>query len=166
MLLGVMRLIASSPALLGALLLASAASAAALPGALADGGTVTPGKNVLVRPKQIVYTGDGTGFLAGPGTGGRHPKAGKLKWSSWAASAAQGSGDDWINNCEPFCAAGRFTQHPVTITLFRPRTTLGLRVFTRMRVHYTHGSDPLTRRSTATFTLDRTGKQLFWNIPR
>jgi hypothetical protein len=35
-----------------------------------------------------------------------------------------------------------------------------------MRVHYTHGSDPLTRRSTATFTLDRTGKQLFWNIPR
>ena len=161
-----MRLGASLLALIGALVLATAAAAASLPGVLADGGTVAKGKNVLVRPKQIVYTGDGTGFFAGPGMAGRHPTPGKLKWSSWTNGGAQATGDDWINNCEPFCAAGKFSQHAVTLTLFRPRTMLGLRVFTRMRVHYTHGSDPLTHRSTATFTLTRTGKQLFWNIPR
>lgn len=161
-----MRFGASLLALIGALVLTSGAAAAALPGALADGGTVTQGKNVLVRPKQIVYTGDGSGFFAGPGTGGRHPKAGKLNWSSWTSGAARGTGDDWVNNCEPFCAAGRFSQHAVTLTLFRPRAMLGLGVFTRMRVHYTHGPNPFTHKSTETFKLVRTGKQLFWNIPR
>ena len=162
---GVIRFGASLVAVIGALLVASVAGAASLPSVLADGGTVTQGKNVLVRPKQIVYTGDGSGFLAGPGTAGRRPKPGKLKWSTWTTSAAQGTGDDWINDCEPFCAAGKFSQHAVTITLFRPRTLLGLRVFTRMRVHYTRGPNPFTHRSTATFTLARSGKQLFWNIP-
>jgi hypothetical protein len=165
MLRGVMRRGVSLLSVVVALGVASAADAASLPSVLADGGTVTQGKNILVRPKQIVYTGDGSGFLAGPGTAGRHPKPSKLTWSSWTASAAQGAGDDWINNCEPFCAAGKFSQHAVTITLFRPRTLLGLRVFTRMRVHYTHGPNPLTHKSTATFTLARSGKQLFWNIP-
>ena len=121
---------------------------------------------MLVRPKQIVYTGDGTGFFAGHGVAGRRPKPGKLTWSSWTSGGAQGHGDDWINDCEPFCAAGRFTQHAVTLTLFRPRTMLGLRVFTRMRVHYTRGPNPFTHKSTETFKLVRTGKQLFWNIPR
>lgn len=162
---GVIRFGASLLAVIGALVVASVAGAASLPSVLADGGTVTQGKNVLVRPKQIVYTGDGSGFLAGPGTAGRRPKPSKLKWSSWTTTAAQGTGDDWINNCEPFCAAGKFSQHAVTITLFRPRQLLGLRVFTRMRVHYTHGPNPLTHKSTATFTLARSGKQLFWNIP-
>ena len=153
-------------AVLAALTLAASASAAALPGAVLSGAPPKAGKNVKVRPKQIVYTGDGTGFLAGPGTAGRRPKPSNLKWSSWTTSAAQGTGDDWVNNCEPFCAAGKFSRHAVTITLFRPRTLLGLRVFTRMRVHYTHGPNPLTHKSTATFTLARSGKQLFWNIPR
>jgi hypothetical protein len=161
-----MRFGAPLLSLIGALVLASAATAAALPGALADGGTVTRGKNVLVRPKQIVYTGDGTGFFAGPGAAGRRPRPGKLVWSSWTSGGAQGHGDDWINDCEPFCAAGRFTQHAVTLTLFRPRAMLGLRVFTRMRVHYTHRPNPFTHKSTETFKLVRTGKQLFWNIPR
>ena len=161
-----MRLGASLLALIGALVLATAATAASLPGVLADGGTVTRGKNVLVRPKQIVYTGDGTGFFAGPGTAGRRPKPGKLKWTSWTSSTAQAAGDDWVNNCEPFCAAGKFAQHAVTITLSRPRTMLGLRMFTRMRVHYVHGTDPLTHSSNATFTLTRSGSTVFWNIPR
>jgi hypothetical protein len=144
--------------------LASSAGAAALPSAVADGGTVTQGKNVLVRPKQIVYTGDGSGFLAGPGKTGRHPKPGKLKWSSWTAGAALGSGDDWLNNCEPFCAAGRFSQHAVNIKLYRPRTMLRLLVFTRMTLHYTHGPNPFTHKSAETLKLTRAGRQLFWNI--
>jgi hypothetical protein len=165
MLAAVMRCGASVLGLLTALAVASTASGAALPGAVADGGTVTQGKNVLVRPKQIVYTGDGSGFLAGPGRAGRHPKPGRLKWSSWTAGAALGSGDDWINNCEPFCAAGSFSQHAANIKLYRPRTMLRLLVFTRMTVHYTHGANPLTHKSSATFKLVRAGSQLFWNIP-
>ena len=153
-----------SLALLAALVLASSASAAALPGAVADGGNPKQGKNVLVRPKQIVYTGDGSGFLAGPGKAGRHPKPGNLKWSSWTTGAAQGSGDDWLNNCEPFCAAGTFSQHAVSITLFRPRKMLGLLVFTRMRVRYTHGPNPFTHKSSESFKLTKAAGQLFWNI--
>jgi hypothetical protein len=165
MLAAVMRCGASVLGLVTALAVASTASGAALPGAVADGGTVTQGKNVLVRPKQIVYTGDGSGFLAGPGRTGRHPKPGRLKWSSWTARAALGSGDDWINNCEPFCAAGSFSQHAVNIKLYRPRTMLRLPVFTRMTLHYTRGSNPFTHKSSETFKLVRAGSQLFWNIP-
>jgi hypothetical protein len=162
-----MRLPAPLPAVLvvvGALVVASAAGAAALPGAVADGGTVKQGKNVLVRPKQIVYSGDGSGFLAGPGKAGRHPKPGTLKWSSWTAGAALGSGDDWLNNCQPFCAAGTFSQHAVNVKLYRPRTTLRLSVFTRMTLHYTHGPNPFTHKSSETFKLVKAASQLFWNI--
>jgi hypothetical protein len=151
--------------LLTALALASSASAATLPSVLADGGTVTQGKNVLVRPKQIVYTGDSSGFLAGPGKAGRRPKPGKLNWSSWTPGAALGSGDDWVNNCEPFCAAGTFSQHAVNIKLYRARTMLRLLVFTRMTLHYTHGPNPFTHKSSETFKLVRSGSLLFWKIP-
>ena len=156
-------------ALLATLVLAmsaavSTAGAAGLPGAVADGGTPKLGKNVLVRPKQILYTGDGSGFLAGPGKAGRRPKPGRLTWSSWTSGAAQGSGDDWINNCVPFCAAGTFSQHAVAVTLFRPRKMLGLLVFTRMRLHYTHGPNPFTHKSSESLKLIRAGSQLFWNI--
>jgi hypothetical protein len=147
-----------------ALAVASTAGAAALPSAVADGGTVKQGKNVLVRPKQIIYTGDGSGFLAGPGKAGRHPRPGSLQWSSWTHGAALGRGDDWLNDCQPFCAAGKFSQHAVNITLFRPRRMLGLLVFTRMRIHYTHGPDPFTHKSSESFNLTRAGRQLFWNI--
>ncbi len=151
--------------LVAAVVLAGTAGAAALPGAVADGGTVTQGKNVLVRPKQIVYTGDSSGFLAGPGQAGRRPKPGKLTWSSWTSSAALGSGDDWVNNCEPFCAAGKFSFRAVNIKLYRPRTMLGLLVFTRMTLHYTHGPNPSTHTSSETFKLALSGKLLFWKIP-
>jgi hypothetical protein len=160
-----MRSGASALALLTVLVVTSAAGAAALPGAVADGGAAKQGKNVLVRPKQIVYTGDGSGFLAGPGKAGRHPKPGKLTWSSWTSGAALGSGDDWINNCEPFCAAGSFSEHAVNIKLYRPREMLGLSVFTRMTLHYTHGPDPVTHKTSQTFKLGSApGRQLFWNF--
>jgi hypothetical protein len=152
-------------ALLAALVVASTAGAAGLPGALTDGGTVTKGQNVLVRPGQIVYTGDGSGFLAGPGKGGRRPKPTRLKWSSWTAGAAVGSGDNWLNNCEPFCAAGTFSQYATTIKLYRPRTMLGLSVFTRMTLHYTGRPNPFTHKPSQTFKLvSAPPRQLFWNV--
>ncbi|MFL5859864.1 MAG: hypothetical protein ACJ780_03670 [Solirubrobacteraceae bacterium] len=159
-----MRFVASSLALVAALALASAASAATLPGVVADGGTPQRGKTVLVRPAQIVYTGDGSGFLAGTGTSGRRPKFGRLKWTEWTGTAALGSGADWLNNCEPFCAAGSFSQHPVDIKLYRPRRMVGLEVFTRMTIHYTAKANPYTHNRVETFTLSRSGRLLFWNI--
>jgi hypothetical protein len=164
MLAAVTRCGASLLGLLTALAVASSANGAALPSVVANGGTVTQGKNVLVRPKQIVYTGDGSGFLAGPGRAGRHPKPSKLTWSSWTAGAALGSGDDWLNNCEPFCAAGKFSQNAVNIKLYRPRTMLRLLVFTRMTLHYTRGPNPFTHKSAETLKLVRADSQLFWNI--
>jgi len=159
-----MRWGASSVALLVSLVVAAAASAAALPGGVADGGNPKQGRNVLVRPKQIVYSGDASGFLAGPGRTGRRPKPGKLSWSMWSSSSAQGNGDDWLNNCLPDCADGSFSEHAVNITLFRPRRMLGLLVFTRMRVRYTHGPNPFTHKTVETFTLTKAASQLFWNI--
>jgi hypothetical protein len=161
---GVMRRGLGLVTVVVALAVCATAGAATLPGAVADGGTVKQGKNVLVRPKQIVYTGDGSGFLAGPGKAGRRPKPGKLKWSSWTGKAALGSGDDWINNCEPFCAAGTFSQHAVNVKLFRPRKMLGLLVFTRMTLHYTHGPNPFTHKSSESLKLTKAARQLFWNI--
>ncbi|MFL5865361.1 MAG: hypothetical protein ACJ780_32105 [Solirubrobacteraceae bacterium] len=159
-----MRLIASSLALVAALALAATARAAILPGAVADGGAPQRGKTVLVRPVQIIYTGDGSGFLAGTGASGRHPKFGKIKWSAWTGTAALGSGADWLNNCKPFCAAGSFSQHPVNIKLYRPRRMVGLEVFTRMTIHYTATANPYTHQHVETFTLTRSGRLLFWNV--
>jgi hypothetical protein len=160
-----MRCVGWISAVFASLAVAASASAATLPGAVLGGGTPKAGKNVKVRPNQIVYSGDGSGSLAGPGKAGRHPKPGKLKWSSWTGSAALGTGDDWLNNCEPFCAAGSFSEHPVNIKLYRPRTMLHVSVFTRMTIKYTHGPNPFTHRSSETFRLAAAAGQLFWNVP-
>src|ERR1700760_3723969 len=152
-------------AVLAALTMAASASAAALPGAVLSGATPKAGKNVKVRPKQIVYTGDGSGFLAGPGKAGRRPKPGNLKWSSWTSTAAQGTGDDWLNNCTPDCADGSFSQHAIRIKLYRPRTVLHVLVFTRLTVHYLHGTNPFTHKASETLTLSGRGGVLAWNIP-
>lgn len=160
------RRAALSLALLVALVLASAASAAPLPGAVADGGNPKAGKNVLVRPKQIVYTGDGSGFLAGPGKAGRHPKPSNLKWSSWTKSAAQGSGANFVDDCVPDCADGSYAKSPVTIKLYRPRKLAGFEVFTRMTVHYPASASPLTHKHVDTFKVQSSGRhQLFWQFP-
>ena len=80
-----------------------------------------PGKNPKVRPGSIVYTGDGTGVLAGRGTRSRHPKFGRLHWTASNPTEGRAFGADWVNNCVPFCAAGTFTPYPVNIKVFRPR---------------------------------------------
>jgi hypothetical protein len=160
-----MRCVGWISVVLASLAVAASASAATLPGAVVGGGPPKAGKNVKVRPNQIVYTGDGSGFLAGPGKTGRRPKPGKLKWSAWTGSAALGAGDDWLNNCEPFCAAGSFSEHAVNIKLYRPRTMLGVLVFTRMNIHYTHGPNPFTHKTAETLGLKSVAGQLFWNIP-
>jgi hypothetical protein len=64
-----------------------------------------------------------------------------LKWKSWSASRANGSGFNWLDNCRPNCAHGKFTLYPVTFKLSDPRHEHHHFVFTRMIVTYT-GSKP------------------------
>jgi hypothetical protein len=91
-----------------------------------------------VRPANIVYTGDDSGFFGGPGRSGPRTNASPLDWTQWGESSASGTGADWLDNCEPDCAGGKFTAYPVKLKLTRPATVGGYYVFTRMRVTYLH----------------------------
>lgn len=57
-------------------------------------------------------------------------------YTSWSAKSADGSGNYVYNTCLPSCAAGTFKHHPVSFTLYRPRTVSGKKLFTRMSVSY------------------------------
>jgi hypothetical protein len=87
-----------------------------------------------VRPAEIAYTGDGTGVLGGfDGTGVAHP--GHLRWSSWTAKQATGSGAVWLDSCTPSCAGGTFTAHKVRARAFRPVKGRFTRLTLRYRYH-------------------------------
>lgn len=42
-----------------------------------------------------------------------------LKWSSWNAGSARGTGIWHINDCVPNCAQGHFLSYPVDVTFWR-----------------------------------------------
>lgn len=84
-----------------------------------------------VRPATIVYTGDGTGLLAGAHVS-RHSSP--IRWRKWTTRVALGSGYNQLNDCRPDCADGTFHGFPVRIELWRPRTLGGRRVFTRLTI--------------------------------
>ena len=134
------------------LLAAPARSAHSLPkllGSSADGKT----RGLLVRPAEILYTGDGSGVLGGFDGTGNNGSDGHLKWSKWTQTQALGSGAVWLNNCTPSCAAGRFAPHAVTVRAFRPSGG----VFTRLTVTYVYaGKNVVDRR-----TLEKTNG--FWD---
>jgi hypothetical protein len=70
--------------------------------------------NEQFKPKRIVIAcGDAGIFL------------GKLKWSSWSASSAKGTGTYNQNDCTPDCAAGKFKSTPVKVTLSKVKTCPG-----------------------------------------
>jgi hypothetical protein len=93
--------------------------------------------NLQVRPTQMVYSGDGAAFFAGPGRAGHRVKPGHLRWQTWTANRATGSGDDWMDNCTPDCVNGYRTPYHVTLVLSRPRMLDHTLVFTRVRETFT-----------------------------
>jgi hypothetical protein len=133
---------------LTALLVATAAVAALTGSAVAQGTLPTllgnspkgPSK-LLVRPAQIIYTGDGSGILGGF-DGGRGKGFGHLTWTRWTTGSAFGHGADWIDACRPDCADGTYTAHAATLNAFRPR---GGR-FTRLTVRSSYQGKPLVNR--------------------
>jgi len=83
-----------------------------------------------VRPPEIVLTCADYG-----------DRLGRLHWASWAASAAFGSGTEWIHYCVPDCAESRtWNTFPVRMVLSRPEPWPGHRgrsYFTRLTEIYT-----------------------------
>ncbi|MEV6162707.1 hypothetical protein AB0L71_12420 [Streptomyces sp. NPDC052052] len=82
-----------------------------------------------VRPGDfLIACGDGNNHLIG------------LQWSDWGDTSAKGSGFDSVNDCQPYCAAGRFHSYPVVVSLDRPQSwekRPELKHFTRMQLTYT-----------------------------
>jgi hypothetical protein len=69
----------------------------------------------------------GTLYLSGDGS----LWAKDIAWSRWGTPAAVGHGTAEANNCQPDCAGGTYSAHPVTITLSDPRPWHGDLVYTR-----------------------------------
>jgi hypothetical protein len=122
--------------------LTTTAALAVVPSALATGLPKTPTEvgppgrgDFQVKPRSIVYTGDGSGFLAGARKA--HNRAGKLSWTSWTVTGALGSGFNWVDNCQPDCAGGAFHLFAVKLKLSGPKHVHGHFIFTRMKVTYT-----------------------------
>jgi hypothetical protein len=90
---------------------ASASPAAAVVSAAvctvpADGCRQSGGSQyMLVKPKQITTSGDGSAFVDG------------LSWTGWGTSRATATGTLHLDDCTPSCAQGTYTAYPATVTL-------------------------------------------------
>ncbi|MET9886442.1 hypothetical protein ABZZ20_25550 [Streptomyces sp. NPDC006430] len=81
-----------------------------------------------VRPEEYVLAcGDGNNQLI------------RLRWDTWGPQTATATGTDMVNDCRPYCAAGRFHPYPVRVTLGNPQRWPDhpdLRRFTTIRLLY------------------------------
>ncbi|MEW2588571.1 hypothetical protein [Streptomyces virginiae] len=64
-----------------------------------------------------------------------------LHWNTWDHNTATATGTDMVNDCRPYCAAGRFRPYPVTVTLSHPQPWPdhpNTHRYTTIRLLYTH----------------------------
>ncbi|MEV0904260.1 hypothetical protein [Streptomyces hokutonensis] len=84
-----------------------------------------------VRPADFVLAcGDGNSRLA------------SLRWTNWDANSATATGVNWVNDCKPYCAAGKFHSYPVVVRLDNAQTWKrhpGIRQYGRISLTYTAG---------------------------
>ncbi|MEU9104867.1 hypothetical protein AB0D54_10925 [Streptomyces xanthophaeus] len=82
-----------------------------------------------VRPDEyLLACGDGNNRLV------------DLDWNTWGPRTATATGTDMVNDCRPYCAAGRFHSYPVKVTLGSPEAwpdRPGVQRFTTIRLLYT-----------------------------
>lgn len=87
-----------------------------------------------VEPASIILTcADGNSYLA------------HLSWRSWTAQQAVATGVHELNDCTPYCAAGKFHPYPVVVTFWRSEPATGHtgeRAFTEITVRYTGRRPP------------------------
>lgn len=91
-----------------------------------------------MRPSEyLLACGDGNNRLVG------------LRWETWGPGSATATGTDMVNDCRPYCAAGRFHAYPVRVTLSNPQAWPDhpdLRRFTTIRLVYTDTApDPVPK---------------------
>lgn len=82
------------------------------------------------RPRNVIVAcGDGNFQLRG------------MRWRSWNRRTVKGRGSALVNDCVPYCAAGRFHRLPVRVTLSRPRRCANVEryVCTRLSWRYLRG---------------------------
>lgn len=96
-------------------------------------------KHLARRPATIVLTEITPVALAGTGSL-RNP--GAIRWKTWTARTATGTGDEWIDPCIPSCADDRYGGYPVKITLSRPGQLGGHLVFRRISLKFTGKKPP------------------------
>lgn len=104
---------------------------------------------LAVEPREIGFTGDGTGYLGGY-TNHRSVRLwksseelpfGSLVWERWTDRVAMGYGAEWLNDGIPDDASGTFHPFQATVWASRPRNG----VFTRMRVQsFSNDGNPHT----------------------
>ncbi|OIJ62760.1 hypothetical protein [Streptomyces mangrovisoli] len=87
-----------------------------------------------VKPAQFILAcGDGNSRL------------GSLHWSHWGRYSASGSGVNVVNDCKPYCAAGKFHSYPVSVRLDSPRPWKAHPrelQYKQLTLTYTHGKPP------------------------
>jgi hypothetical protein len=69
-----------------------------------------------------------------------------LSWSSWTASAAHATGTEMVNDCTPYCAAGKFHSYPADVTFARSVPLPGhpgQRYFSRVTVYFPGARPPV-----------------------
>jgi hypothetical protein len=141
---------------------AATTALAAVPGVTSEGSA--PPK---VKPATILYTGDGSGFFAGAKQVSK-TNFGKIHWSKWTKKKAVGSGANWLNDCKPNCAKGKFHGYPVTLKLTTPKKVAGKNIFTRMTVTYTQNLPAHAVKTTTwkvTHSTSKAGTLFFWQAP-
>ncbi|MFF8614031.1 hypothetical protein [Streptomyces sp. NPDC015350] len=116
----------------------AAASPAAAPRPSARVVAVDCTWNPQVRPGEFLLAcGDGNNRLI------------DIHWYSWGPTSAVGRGLDVVNDCQPYCAAGKFHSYPVVVRLEHPRTWQKqpeLKQFTQLELVYTDGTPDRTGR--------------------
>ena len=94
-----------------------------------------------VRPASVVIAcADGNFYFKG------------IRWRSWGATGAAGSGTAVLNDCTPYCAAGHFHSYAATIRLSRPLTCKGRREFSAISWRF-RGTKPRSMPRSDTETL-------------
>ncbi len=133
-------------ALIAVLLAVGAVGCASAPTRATDAALIqraSPAKAVVVncqlkpqvRPTAMILTcADANDVLTG------------LHWVSWGTGAAFATGIEQINDCTPYCAAGKFINYPVLVDLWRAEPLPGhpgVLYFSRVTRVYTANRPPL-----------------------
>ena len=83
------------------------------------------GRSPVYRPVSVVLSGDSTLGLT------------SMRWTSWGADHAQGTGLGWVDACTLSCATGPIDTEPVRVALSGRGRTCGREFFTRLVLTWT-----------------------------